>query len=558
MPRVRSLRACAVLTAMLAGSMTSLAQEPNDILSQFDPLLGKTWICRSWDGADAEQERIIHWEMILDGNAIRETVEVPEIGFRREGLIYWDPEREEVVRLIVTNNGLLGHETVSTENGKIVFHGKMIEAQGDRMGQGETYEYLSDGTLRFISYVPADGDWRQRHILEYTAGEIVPPVATPPQMGSGMIAVDGGRLFYDEAGSGDCIVLVHDGLVHREIWEAQFPVLARTHRVVRYDRRGYGKSDVPQAQYSNVADLLCVFEQLGIERAWLMGMSAGGGLCLDFTIAHPERVVGLILTGAVVGGFDYTNHMNTRGGRLTREILTDPEALRRYMVMTDPYEMAPTSIAARARVKALLEAYPGNTALERHHLALPPETPALGRLGEIRVPTLLIVGEHDIADVHAHAGAIDAGIPGARRVVLNGAGHLVPMEAPKAFLAEVQTFLKEGPFFRALSEEGVATAVAEYVRFRKAHPDEAPFTEARLNYEGYLRLQTGQVDEAIELFKLNVQAYPESWNVYDSLAEAYMTRGDRELAIANYETSLELNPENAGGRQRLEELRTGR
>lgn len=378
------------------------------------------------------------------------------------------------------------------------------------------------------------------------------------QINPGYIDVDGGRLFYEEAGSGDCIVLVHDGLIHCEIWDAQFQAFARTHRVIRYDRRGYGRSDQPQAQYSNVTDLQTVFEQLGVGRAWLIGMSAGGGLCIDFTLAHPERVTGLVLVGAVVGGFDYTSHMYTRGGRLTPEIYADPESLRHYMVTTDPYEIAPSNTAARARARALLDANPGNTDLQKYQMEIRPETPALGRLGEIQVPALIVTGEYDIPDVHAHAGAIDAGIPGAQRVVMSDAGHLVPLEQPEAFTSEVQTFLMEALFFQTLAEEGVPAVAAEFARFRQAHPDGAPFTEQRLNLEAYRRLQSGRVDEAIELFKLNVQAYPGSWNAYDSLAEGYMTRGDAALAIANYEKSLELNPDNTGARQRIEELRRGR
>ncbi len=384
------------------------------------------------------------------------------------------------------------------------------------------------------------------------------PRAMDAQIRSGTIDVDGGRLFYDEAGSGDCIVLVHDGLIHRQIWDAQFPVFAQTHRVVRYDRRGYGDSDAAHAPYSDVADLHSVFAQLGIERAWLMGMSAGGGLCIDFTLAHPQVVSGLVLVGAVVSGFDYTLHMATRGGRLTPAIRSDPDSLRLYMVTTDPYEMAPTSTAARAWVRELLEAYPFHTDLTRLRFAVGADLPALDRLGEIRVPTLIVIGEHDIPDVHAHAGAIDAGIPGAQRVVMSGSGHLVPLEQPEAFTAEAQRFLEEGPFLHTLAQEGTAAAVAQFERFRQAHPNEAPFTEQRMNVEGYRRLQTGRIDDAIELFKLNVRAYPESWNVYDSLAEGYAARGDTELAIANYEKSLELNPDNAAGRRRLEELRQGR
>jgi len=76
-----------------------------------------------------------------------------------------------------------------------------------------------------------------------------------------------------------------------------------------------------------------------------------------------------------------------------------------------------------------------------------------------------------------------------------------------------------------------------------------------LNQTGYGYLQAGKVKEAIELFKLNVLAYPDSWNTYDSLAEAYMMDGNKELAIAYYEKSLKLNPGNENAVSRLKKLK---
>jgi hypothetical protein len=84
---------------------------------------------------------------------------------------------------------------------------------------------------------------------------------------SGYIIVDGGKLFYETAGKGENIVLLHDGMVHREIWDEQFPVLAKNYQVVRYDRRAYGKSSDPQSLYSDIEDLNQVFIQLKIDKA---------------------------------------------------------------------------------------------------------------------------------------------------------------------------------------------------------------------------------------------------------------------------------------------------
>ena len=128
-------------------------------------------------------------------------------------------------------------------------------------------------------------------------------------MKTGYLEVPDGKLYYEVAGEGDWIVLVHDGNLHSVTWDEQFPVFSKNYKVVRYDRRGYGKSAYPEKPYSNIEDLAEVFRQLNIDKATLMGMSAGGGLVMDFTLEHPDKVTGLVLVGAVVSGYGYSDHM---------------------------------------------------------------------------------------------------------------------------------------------------------------------------------------------------------------------------------------------------------
>jgi 3-oxoadipate enol-lactonase len=257
---------------------------------------------------------------------------------------------------------------------------------------------------------------------------------------SGFVATETGRLFYEEAGEGPAVVLIHDGLVHRETWDAQFAAFARQFRVVRYDRRGYGRSDVPSAPFSNVEDLAALFAARGIARAALVGCSSGGGLAIDFTLDHPEAVQKLVLVGAVVRGLAASAHFNDRGGHFSPEIGQDPTRAIAYWSTDDPYLLSPRSLAARQRVKDLLTANPQNLRVPFQFLR-GSRTPALGRLGEIKVPTLVVAGADDIPDVHAHAGAIQAGIAGSKRVVVRDAGHLVHMEQPDEFNRLVLEFL---------------------------------------------------------------------------------------------------------------------
>jgi tetratricopeptide (TPR) repeat protein len=108
--------------------------------------------------------------------------------------------------------------------------------------------------------------------------------------------------------------------------------------------------------------------------------------------------------------------------------------------------------------------------------------------------------------------------------------------------------------FEMLSAGKISEAIEGYRKIFKETPRNVTVSENRLNNLGYGLLQQKKLPEAIALLKLNVEFYPNAWNVYDSLAEAYMANGEKDLAIANYKKSLELNPQNANGREMLKKL----
>jgi len=108
---------------------------------------------------------------------------------------------------------------------------------------------------------------------------------------------------------------------------------------------------------------------------------------------------------------------------------------------------------------------------------------------------------------------------------------------------------------QTLFTEGSAALKDMFERLRNAHPDFAQYAERILNNIGYELLGMKKNEDAIAVFRINVEAFPESWNVYDSLGEAYMINGDRELAIENYEKSIGLNPDNTNGKNMLQKLR---
>jgi len=373
---------------------------------------------------------------------------------------------------------------------------------------------------------------------------------------TGFINVEGGKLYYEKAGQGETVVFLHDGLVHCETWDEQFTYFAKYFQVIRYDRRGYGRSELPVAAYSNIDDLHQLFEQLEISSAHLMGCSAGSRLAIDFTLAYPKMVKSLVLIGPVVSGYGFSEHFFTRGGYFNLVDLNDVDAAINYWTGVDPYTTAVTNTAVRTHLRELLGNNRQNFNPDNYTFIKENNPSAKDRLAEIKVPTIALVGEFDQPDVHAHSGIISGGVVGARRVIINGAGHLVHMEQPKIFNRQVRQFLKHEDFVTIIREDGAQKAVDLFHEIRRDDPEEIPFTELTINVMGIELLQTGRIDEALLIFKMNIEAFPESFNVYDSYAEAQLANGDTAGAIKNYRKSLELNPDNNNATAVLKNIRT--
>jgi tetratricopeptide (TPR) repeat protein len=123
-----------------------------------------------------------------------------------------------------------------------------------------------------------------------------------------------------------------------------------------------------------------------------------------------------------------------------------------------------------------------------------------------------------------------------------------PYDMPKMSIASVVE--------KTVNEKGIAAAVAEYRELKAKQAATYDFAEPELNALGYRFMAQSKLKEAVEIFKLNVEAYPQGFNTYDSLAEAYMNMNERELAIQNFKKSLELNPKNTSAIENLKKLET--
>lgn len=277
-----------------------------------------------------------------------------------------------------------------------------------------------------------------------------------PASGPRTLDVPGGRLAYEAGGAGRPIVLLHEGIADRRMWDREFPLLARGHRVVRYDSRGYGGSSPATAPYAPVRDLLALLDHLSMDRPLLVGPSMGGKLALDLTLAHPERVGGLLLIAPGYSGMDYDH---VAGGKATFErderlskAAADAWAAGDLAAATEHLRELWASALTGAPLELFRAMVRDNAAEVFEDRSARHETregaPAAGRLGEVLVPTQILVGDHDNPAMPHLASYLARGIPGARLEIVAGADHLLNLSRPDAFDEAVPRVLSR---FRAPS-----------------------------------------------------------------------------------------------------------
>ena len=252
-------------------------------------------------------------------------------------------------------------------------------------------------------------------------------------------AVEGGRVWYQTCGAGPkAMVLIHDGSLHSATWDDVWPLFCKDFHVVRYDRRGYGRSPAATQPYSRTDDVVAVMRAAGMARAVVVGASAGGGIAVDFALAHPDAVDRLVLVGPSVSGLRYSQYFIRRvieNGRQFQQ--GDIEG-----AMRDGWAFAPGHEAAVTKAAALLKANPQNLMHGDMARLVPSAKPLLSK---IQAPTLVLVGDHDIADNEGEASAAEALIPNAYRIVVPDTGHLMYMEHPDVFARLVEQFVDAKP-----------------------------------------------------------------------------------------------------------------
>ena len=264
----------------------------------------------------------------------------------------------------------------------------------------------------------------------------------------GTIPVPGGALWAQWAGSGPGVVLVHAGIADARMWDPQWDRLVAEHRTARYDTRGFNRTTTEDVPFSNRADVIAVMDAAGIDRAVLVGCSRGGSIALDTALEYPHRVSGLVwvcggVSGAEVDDLPEAMPLFDRQEALFEAKDWEAMADLDVQIWVDGVGQPPGRAAEPVRslvrqmcldtyVKELEEGQP-----------IPLDPPAVGRLGELRIPVLAIVGLLDLPGTSATASILVDGAADARRIDLPDVAHLPSLERPTWFTETLRSFLDE-------------------------------------------------------------------------------------------------------------------
>jgi len=266
------------------------------------------------------------------------------------------------------------------------------------------------------------------------------------------LTVPGAELYYESDGhaSAPALLLIPAGIATLRMWDAQVEALAAAHLVVRYDPRGFGATrHDPAVPISNRADALAVLDHLGVDRATVVGSSRGGTIALDVALDAPDRVSGVVTIGAGPSGFPELPLTDEEHRRIDELDEVDPAVDARRLVRLE------TALWAAGPLRLEDDLDPGFVRraheLNEPNIAhaaddgtmVPLDPPAYGRLGDIRSPALVMVGEYDLSTTRSHYDHLLEALPDATGFCFQDAAHLPNVERPDEFTHVLLDWLGE-------------------------------------------------------------------------------------------------------------------
>ena len=361
-----------------------------------------------------------------------------------------------------------------------------------------------------------------------------------PAIAEKFVLVDGHKMHYQLAGTGSPTVVFESGVTdYVNSWTPVFTEVAKLTRTVSYDRMGLGSSDTatsPRSFKQIATELHSLLHNASLLPPYiLVGHSMAGGVIRAFAHLYKEEVAGMVFVDCMTE-FDVNGYpKDSLEKNLPPEVFSrrsTPQESELYLLRTE-----------------VLSGFP-----EMRSFGPLPDIPVHVFVGQKNVYPLLVNNrmewyQRSVSDNNESS-----------LTILPASSHYIHRDYPGLIVAAIRQMIFTNPdteLEKMLQRKGVDSCIALY-RIMKAHYPAGFITEGTLNKLGYELLRKNDFQGAVKLFLLNTLMYPDSYNVFDSLGEAYMTSGNKKEAVRNYSRSLEMNPTNKNARKMLNKLETGK
>ena len=270
---------------------------------------------------------------------------------------------------------------------------------------------------------------------------------------SGYAEVNGTKLYYELAGSGETIILIHGSFGDRRFWDLQFQALSNSHRVLRYDVRGFGKSALPKPHdvYKDADDLNALMNFLKINKAHICGLSMGSVILFDFALAYPYKCVSLISCGPRIAG-DGLDEYRTPNSDTVKAIIARTVQIVKakgakqatdYLWSGD-HVMTKGIVSPITRTALLKMGYEYSwwryLNAGKREFAFPT---GIKELNKIKIPTIIITAEFDLELCKDIAVIMKNEMPQARLISIKNAGHIMNMDQPEEFNKIISEFIEK-------------------------------------------------------------------------------------------------------------------
>jgi pimeloyl-ACP methyl ester carboxylesterase len=244
------------------------------------------------------------------------------------------------------------------------------------------------------------------------------------------LSLPGTELYYQVAGSGVPVMLIHGMGLDGRMWDDQVAALSGIASLARPDLRGFGRSSRDSdVSYSHAADVWALVDHLGWDDVVIVGLSMGGMIALETVLAAPQRVRSLVVMDGVIDGVPFDEGSKaTIKALFTAAGAGDLEGAKQAWYDCGFFAPARRDPVVAKRLHEMISEFPGRDWMgDDPHEPRPKLFPVLS---DIKVPTTVIVGDLDVPGFRVMADEMSARIPAARKVTVPDVGHMVNMEAP--------------------------------------------------------------------------------------------------------------------------------